>query len=75
MISHQVLAGSGEAETTSASRNYPDLHEHLKTLDAAGLLVTVTRPINKDTELHPLVRWQFREGSRSRIAKRSCSQM
>ena len=25
----------------------------------AGLLVRIDRPINKDTELHPLVRWQF----------------
>jgi 4-hydroxy-3-polyprenylbenzoate decarboxylase len=44
------------------ARGYPDLHEHLAALDAAGLLVRVTRPINKDTELHPLVRWQFRGG-------------
>ena len=43
-------------------RGYPDLHEHLKTLDKAGLLVTVKRPINKDSEMHPLVRWQFRGG-------------
>lgn len=43
-------------------RGYPDLHEHLGALEAAGLLVRVTRPIDKDTELHPLVRWQFRGG-------------
>src|SRR5918911_111532 len=43
-------------------RNYPDLHEHLEALDKAGLLVRVARPINKDTEMHPLVRWQFRGG-------------
>src|SRR5712692_5576240 len=43
-------------------RAYPDLHEHLRALDKAGLLVTVDRPINKDTEMHPLVRWQFRGG-------------
>jgi 4-hydroxy-3-polyprenylbenzoate decarboxylase len=43
-------------------RKYPDLHDHLKALDAAGLLVTVERPIDKDTEMHPLVRWQFRGG-------------
>jgi 4-hydroxy-3-polyprenylbenzoate decarboxylase len=36
-----------------------DYQEHLAALDAAGLLVRVDRPINKDTELHPLVRWQF----------------
>jgi 4-hydroxy-3-polyprenylbenzoate decarboxylase len=43
-------------------RGYPDLHDHIRALDAAGLLVTVDRPINKDTEMHPLVRWQFRGG-------------
>src|SRR5580765_1569424 len=41
---------------------YPDLHQHLKALADAGLLVRVDRPINKDTEMHPLVRWQFRGG-------------
>src|SRR5579864_9394309 len=45
-----------------ATRGYPDLHDHLAALDKAGLLVTVTREINKDTEMHPLVRWQFRGG-------------
>ena len=43
-------------------KSYPDLHEHLKALEKAGLLVKVDRPINKDTEMHPLVRWQFRGG-------------
>jgi 4-hydroxy-3-polyprenylbenzoate decarboxylase len=43
-------------------RGYPDLRDHLRALDQAGLLVTVDRPINKDTEMHPLVRWQFRGG-------------
>src|SRR5438876_9770228 len=47
---------------TASKRAYPDLHEHLRALDKAGLLVTVDRPINKDTEMHPLVRWQFRGG-------------
>src|ERR1700741_1357917 len=36
-----------------------DLQQHIADLDAAGLLVRIDRPINKDTELHPLVRWQF----------------
>ena len=44
------------------SRAYPDLHDHVRALDKAGLLITVDRPINKDTEMHPLVRWQFRGG-------------
>ncbi|MFL4978154.1 MAG: UbiD family decarboxylase domain-containing protein, partial [Xanthobacteraceae bacterium] len=44
------------------SRSYPDLHDHVRALDDAGLLIKVDRPINKDTEMHPLVRWQFRGG-------------
>ena len=43
-------------------RAYPDLHDHLATLEARGLLVRVDRQICKDTEMHPLVRWQFRGG-------------
>src|SRR5205809_8143453 len=46
----------------AARRGYPDLHEHLEALERAGLLITVDRPINQDTEMHPLVRWQFRGG-------------
>jgi 4-hydroxy-3-polyprenylbenzoate decarboxylase len=51
-----------EKPVTAPPRKYPDLHEHIKALDEAGLLITVDRPINKDTEMHPLVRWQFRGG-------------
>ena len=40
-------------------RTYPDLHEHLALLAERGLLQTVDRAIDKDSELHPLVRWQF----------------
>jgi 4-hydroxy-3-polyprenylbenzoate decarboxylase len=36
-----------------------DLQEHLAVLEAEGLLVRIDEPINKDTELHPLVRCQF----------------
>ncbi len=36
-----------------------DFQEHLAALEAQGLVVRVDRPIDKDTELHPLVRWQF----------------
>ena len=39
---------------------YHDLRQHLKALEERGLLVRVGREINKNTELHPLVRWQFR---------------
>ena len=41
---------------------YPDLHAHIAALERKGLLIRVKRPINKDTEMHPLVRWQFRGG-------------
>ena len=44
------------------NRQYNDLHEHLELLDKKGLLLRITREINKDTELHPLVRWQYRGG-------------
>jgi UbiD family decarboxylase len=49
-------------KTFRLNRSYPDLHDHLRVLEQAGLLFTVERPINKDTEMHPLVRWQFRGG-------------
>lgn len=49
-------------KSTETPRAYRDLHAHLAALDQAGLLITIDRPINKDTELHPLVRWQFRGG-------------
>ena len=44
---------------TDAPRTYPDLHEHLAELDKRGLLRTIDTPIDKDSEMHPLVRWQF----------------
>ena len=44
---------------TAGARGYPDLHDHLAALEKAGLLTTIDAPVNKDTELHPLVRWQF----------------
>ncbi len=39
-----------------------DFQDHLADLEACGLLVRIDRPIDKDTELHPLVRWQFLGG-------------
>src|SRR5665213_2618904 len=44
---------------TQSTRSYRDLHEHLQALEKRGLLRTIDRPIDKDSELHPLVRWQF----------------
>ncbi|HSF57430.1 MAG TPA: UbiD family decarboxylase, partial [Candidatus Binatia bacterium] len=39
---------------------FKDLREHIAALEEAGLLVKIEEQINKDTELMPLVRWQFR---------------
>ena len=39
-----------------------DFQTHLAVLEARGLLTRIDRPINKDTELHPLVRCQFLGG-------------
>jgi UbiD family decarboxylase len=39
---------------------YKNLDQYIDALERAGLLYRVKRPINKDTEMHPLVRWQFR---------------
>src|SRR5258705_67962 len=41
-----------------------DMQEHLTRLEAAGLLTRITRAIDKDSELHPLARWQFQGGLR-----------
>jgi 3-polyprenyl-4-hydroxybenzoate decarboxylase len=61
-------AGSALGSTVTSSavpanvRGYPDLHDHIDALRRAGLLIEIDREINKDTEMHPLVRWQFRGG-------------
>src|SRR5262249_2160839 len=47
--------------TTSAGPAL-DFQTHLAALEAAGLVVRIERPIDKDTERHPLVRWQFQGG-------------
>lgn len=36
-----------------------DFQQHLAALEQQGLLVRIDKPVNKDTELQPLVRWQF----------------
>ena len=48
--------------TDAKTRGYNDMQDHLAALDAAGLLTRIDAPINKDSELSPLVRWQFRGG-------------
>jgi 4-hydroxy-3-polyprenylbenzoate decarboxylase len=46
-------------QPSAATHPRLDFQEHLADLEAQGLLVRITRPIDKDTELHPLVRCQF----------------
>jgi UbiD family decarboxylase len=55
-------AGTRATKARRAGRPPLDFHAHLAALEANGLLVRIDRPINKDTELHPLVRWQFQGG-------------
>ncbi len=38
---------------------YKDLREYIQALEKNDKLFRLKREINKDTELHPLVRWQF----------------
>ncbi len=51
-------------ESAAPMRPARDLQEHLTRLEADGLVVRVDQPIDKDSELHPLVRWQFIGGMR-----------
>ncbi len=46
-------------ETDYPAHKYRDLHQHLAELERRGLLRRITRAVDKDSELHPLVRWQF----------------
>jgi len=48
---------------SNSKRKAPsDLQEHLDRLQQLGLLTRIEVPINKDSELHPLARWQFQGG-------------
>jgi UbiD family decarboxylase len=57
-----MLEQSAPSRARLRQRPHLDLQEHLADLEANGLLVRIDRAINKDTELHPLVRWQFLGG-------------
>jgi UbiD family decarboxylase len=57
MLDKPANTQSGATQRTSGPRL--DFQQHLADLEAAGLLTRIDRPINKDTELIPLVRWQF----------------
>ena len=64
--SHFKFAVMSQTQT-----GYPDLHDHLESLKQRGLLQVIDRPIDKDSELHPLVRWQFVGGMDEANAKLS----
>ncbi len=57
----QDVPATARSDSTAAGPP-SDFQEHLARLEAMGLVTRIERPINKDTELHPLVRWQFAGG-------------
>ncbi len=59
-----AIVNPGGAENMDKGRNYRDLQQHIDELKARGLLYVIDEPVNKDTEMVPLVRWQFRGGLR-----------
>jgi UbiD family decarboxylase len=59
---HDVSSEANAAASSKDQRPRLDLQDHLRDLEEQGLLLRIDRPINKDTELHPLVRWQFLGG-------------
>jgi UbiD family decarboxylase len=50
------------AEKVFSESGYHDLRGHIAALEREGLIHRIDRPVNKDTEMHPLVRWQYRGG-------------
>lgn len=50
------------ADVATLERGYPDLHDHVAALARNNLLYVIDDPVNKDNEMHPLVRWQYRGG-------------
>src|ERR1700722_2601155 len=59
MLDRSKTSGTPGGDSSGPPR---DFQEHLARLEARGLLTRIDRPINKDTELHPLARWQFQGG-------------
>lgn len=63
------LAASVALRAEVPPRRYPDLHDHLESLEREGLLIRIKQPVDKDQEMHPLVRWQFRGGIKEKDRK------
>ncbi|HEU5274721.1 MAG TPA: UbiD family decarboxylase, partial [Xanthobacteraceae bacterium] len=58
-----VTHGAGTRLARAPGTRPPlDFQDHLADLESRGLLVRIDHPVNKDTELHPLVRLQFLGG-------------
>jgi 4-hydroxy-3-polyprenylbenzoate decarboxylase len=57
-----MLDVTDKARATTAQTPPADFQQHVANLEVQGLVTRIERPINKDTELHPLVRWQFQGG-------------
>ncbi len=53
----------------SHTSHYNDLHQHIDALRKRGLLIEVDRQIDKDSEMHALVRWQFIGGMKEEERK------
>src|SRR5712692_5678059 len=62
MLERSKGANTSGSEAGNTAGPPRDFQEHLARLEARGLLTRIDRPINKDTELHPLARWQFQGG-------------
>lgn len=52
-----TTANSSRAASSSGAPT--DFQSHLANLERLGLVTRIDRPIDKDSELHPLARWQF----------------
>ena len=55
-------SASGMKPAPATPGSATDLHEHLTGWTRRACSYRSTEPVNKDTEMHPLVRWQFRGG-------------
>src|SRR5712671_1706674 len=65
-----TISVPGASRIQKNAKAAKDFQEHLAALEQRGLVVRVDRPINKDTELHPLARWQF-QGALSEDKRRA----
>src|SRR5689334_17925810 len=59
-MSFRRSAGEIVHEENRMASYWPTLGSYVAGLEQAGKLIRITTPVNKDTELHPLVRLQFR---------------